>query len=235
VEREPSYWRGLIEENGVRVGEDQFALLSTYGRLLREWNSKVNLISRKDEPNIWPGHIIHSISILFCISIPPRLKAADIGSGGGLPGIPLAILMPTTRITLIESIRKKYEALADIVGRLGISNAVPVHSRAEDLSDGRLEDCDVVFARAVAPLQDLALWSCMLTKTSSGRATTHTVLKVLGNSLQTPVLIAMKGGNVDSEIDQVQKKGMGVHSIDLRFARMEDTGLVDKKLIVVSL
>jgi hypothetical protein len=75
----------------------------------------------------------------------------------------------------------------------------------------------------------------MLTKTSSGRATTHTVLKVLGNSLQTPVLIAMKGGNVDSEIDQVQKKGMGVHSIDLRFARMEDTGLVDKKLIVVSL
>src|SRR5512140_2736429 len=87
----------LLNRNGLLLDAQQLQALSSYVRLLQEWNGKVNLISRKDEENIWGGHVLHSLSVLFRLKLPPGLNILDLGTGGGLPGIPLAIASPEVR------------------------------------------------------------------------------------------------------------------------------------------
>jgi 16S rRNA (guanine527-N7)-methyltransferase len=236
----PSYWKDLIVENGLSIDEHQLSRLNLYNDLLIEWNSKVNLVSRNDEPNIWPNHIIHSISLLFRLAIPDGVTAADIGSGGGLPGVPLAIMLPKVQFVMIESVRKKCVALSDIVSRLGIPNARVVHGRVEEVSASKDlgNHFDVVFARAVAPLKDLIAWSVPLV-----RKTSRSMIKVLGvpeserEPLRLPLLVAMKGGDLEEEIAQAKQSSHCCKLIcfDVQFAGIEQTNLVDKKIVVVSL
>ncbi|MBI4535707.1 MAG: 16S rRNA (guanine(527)-N(7))-methyltransferase RsmG, partial [Ignavibacteriae bacterium] len=101
--------------------------------LLLEWNSKLNLISRKDEQRVWTSHILHSLSILFLVRIPKRSKVLDLGTGGGLPGIPISIARPDISVTHVDSIHKKVVAVKDVIERLHLTNASVVCSRAEDL------------------------------------------------------------------------------------------------------
>ncbi len=110
--------------------QDQFRKLEG---LYSDWNEKINLISRRDIPYLYERHILHSLSVARIISFRPGTKILDVGTGGGFPGIPLAILFPDSAFTLVDSIGKKITAVGDIIDSLGLRNAKAVNQRAEDL------------------------------------------------------------------------------------------------------
>lgn len=225
-------------ENSIELGESQKIALDRYVNYLIEWNSNVNLVSRKDLLNIWSSHILHSASVLFSLTIPDGIRMVDVGTGGGLPGIPLSILLQSIRMTLVDSIQKKTKAVADIVSRLGLKNVSVVNERAENLGRQQMFQSvfDIIVARAVAPLSELVSLSLPLCKKASGLISE--VHHDLDNSaIKLPYLIAMKGGDVTNEIADAKKKypRLAVRQIDIKFKRMEETGLVGKKLIVVQL
>ena len=232
-------YQGIISINGLPLREDQFAKLKHYSELLTEWNAKVNLISRKDEESIWPNHILHSLSILFEVGFPSGIRVADIGSGGGLPGIPLSIAMPQAEVVLIESIRKKCLALEDMIQRLGVVNAKVVNARAEDASSMKefRHSFDLVLARAVAPLEQLIRWSGHLVRKEQELKLKIRKAESGNESFPLPALLAMKGGNLEQEIMDARK---AFHSRDLRkipilFNGIENTTLMDKHIVIVAL
>ena len=122
--------------------------------LYKEWNEKINLISRKDIDELYLHHVLHSLSIAKFISFPAGTTVLDVGTGGGFPGIPLAILFPETRFCLCDSILKKINVVNDISSKLGLNNIRTERSRAEDI-DGRF---DYVVSRAVTELQLFLPW-----------------------------------------------------------------------------
>ncbi len=122
----------ICRDNGLPLSDDQVDLLRRYVELLREWNAKINLISRRDEENIWWSHILHSLSILFFVTPGEGMRLLDLGTGGGLPGIPLAILRNDLHITMLDSIRKKTVAVQDMLDKLSLPAA-----RVEDGKGGR--------------------------------------------------------------------------------------------------
>lgn len=132
------------------------ALLLQYAQLLAEWNTKINLISRKETEFIYAHHIQSALAALHFIDFAPGAACIDIGTGGGLPGLPLAIALPDCRFVLLDSIRKKVNAVQSMIGALGIKNATAVCSRAEDLKN----TYDYVLGRAVMPITDF----CNLTE-----------------------------------------------------------------------
>lgn len=160
--------------------EQQFAALDV---LYPEWNEKINLISRKDIDNLEEHHLLHSLAIAKCITFRSGTHILDVGTGGGFPGIPLAILFPECQFTLIDSIGKKVRVAEDIAVRIGLTNVVCKHERVED-EKGQF---DFVVSRAVMPLSDLV---------KLVRKNVHHQMK---NALPNG-LIVLKGGNLDSEI-----------------------------------
>lgn len=195
----------ILVESGIPVSERQLEQFGEYAGLLLEWNGKVNLISRKDESNLWIGHILHSLSPLRRFKLPERAVIADLGSGGGLPGIPMAIALPQAKVVLIESIRKKCSALQDMVDRLSLGNIKILNARAEDAA--ALKEYggafDLILARAVAPLPDLIRWSRPLVAPKR-----NLVVQCLWDepeSLPLPALIAMKGGELEKEISDARR------------------------------
>ncbi|MBQ0119472.1 MAG: 16S rRNA (guanine(527)-N(7))-methyltransferase RsmG [Bacteroidales bacterium] len=160
--------------------EQQFAALDV---LYPEWNEKINLISRKDIDNLEEHHLLHSLAIAKCITFRSGTHILDVGTGGGFPGIPLAILFPECQFTLIDSIGKKVRVAEDIAVRIGLTNVVCKHERVED----EKEQFDFIVSRAVMPLSDLV---------KLVRKNVHHQMK---NALPNG-LIVLKGGNLDSEI-----------------------------------
>lgn len=160
--------------------EQQFAALDV---LYPEWNEKINLISRKDIANLEEHHLLHSLAIAKCITFRLGTQIMDIGTGGGFPGIPLAILFPECRFTLIDSIGKKVKVAADIAQRIGLTNVECLHERAEE----EKRQFDFVVSRAVMPLPDLVK---LVRKNIH-----HRMKNALPNGL-----IVLKGGNIDAEI-----------------------------------
>src|SRR5258707_6454240 len=116
----------ICENNGLRISDIQSELLETYVDTLSEWNSKINLISRRDEENIWHRHILPSISLRFEFQLSLPSKMLDLGTGGGLPGIPIAILLEKLNVTLLDSIHKKIHALNDILSHLHLNNVTAI-------------------------------------------------------------------------------------------------------------
>lgn len=159
----------------------QFAQLDPF---YREWNEKINLVSRKDIDNLYPNHILHSLAILKFMKFKPQSRILDVGTGGGFPGIPLAIALPDVDFYLVDSIGKKINVVKDAIEVLGLKNVQAQHIRAEDLKVGSF---DFVVSRAVAPLPDLMRWS--------QKHISKTHKNILPNGL-----IALKGGNVKAEI-----------------------------------
>lgn len=128
--------------------KEQFAALYD---LYTDWNSKINVISRKDITNLYEHHVLHSLGIAKVIQFKPGTSVMDLGTGGGFPGIPLAILFPDTKFHLVDSIGKKVRVATEIANAIGLKNVTTRHCRAEE----EKQLFDFVVSRAVMPLTDL--------------------------------------------------------------------------------
>lgn len=161
---------------------EQFAALDN---LYHDWNSKINVISRKDIDFLYEHHVLHSLAIAKAIKFRPGTKVLDLGTGGGFPGIPLAIMFPDTRFKLIDGTGKKILVVQEVAKAIGLENCEAAHLRGED-ETGKY---DFFVSRAVMPLPDLA------------KLVRKNIAKAQRNSLPNG-LLCLKGGNVDMEVRQ---------------------------------
>jgi len=227
----------ICRKNGLELTDSMMAQLEQYVSLLLEWNAKVNLVSRKDEENVWGGHILHALSLLFRIRLPEKIRVIDLGSGGGLPGIPLAIANPGWSVGLLDSIQKKCAAVQDIVTRMELAPRVEVIAgRAEEkvAMEKRTGTIDVVVARGVAPLADLVKWSKpYLRKPVDEGPAVEDVGGIV--TVRPPALIAYKGGDLEGEIKEMKMKTGRVvgANVPIAFPEAEESGLTGKTILVV--
>ena len=175
------YFPDLTEEQ-----KRQFAALYD---LYTDWNSKINVISRKDIENLYEHHVLHSLGIAKVIRFKPGTKVMDLGTGGGFPGIPLAILFPEVQFHLVDSIGKKVRVATEIAGSIGLKNVTTRHARAEE----EKQLFDFVVSRAVMPLTDLLK---IIRKNTSPKQQ-----NALPNGL-----ICLKGGELERETMPVKNK-----------------------------
>jgi 16S rRNA (guanine527-N7)-methyltransferase len=176
--------------------------------LYKEWNEKINVISRKDIDNLYEKHVLHSLSIAAVFEFEPGTKVIDIGTGGGFPGIPLAIFFPEVNFHLVDSIGKKLKVVEAIVAELNLKNVTTQHIRAEEIKNKRPArpsgGFDFVVTRAVAPLKDLWKWSKPLLS-HKGQVREDSFG---GTRIQDPEsriqsgLICLKGGDLAKEIQE---------------------------------
>lgn len=165
--------------NDVQLG--QFAALQ---ELYNDWNSKINVISRKDIDSLYEKHVLHSLAIAAVIEFKPGISIIDIGTGGGFPGIPLAIYFPEVKFHLVDSIGKKLKVVDAVVEAIGLNNVTTQHTRAEEIKNRKFQ---FVVSRAVAPLKDLWAWGRPL------------IQKGHEHDLKNG-LICLKGGDLAQEI-----------------------------------
>jgi 16S rRNA (guanine527-N7)-methyltransferase len=231
------WFRELCVKNGLTPTIDQLEQLEDYEVLLLEWNKKINIISRKDEENVWTYHILHSISPLFKIEIKQNSVIVDIGTGGGLPGIPIKILRPDISMLCIDSTGKKINAVSQIISDIKLNNIRALWGRAEEVGSQSeyAQKFDFAIARAVAPLKDLLYWSkAFLKRFDQNKFEVKTLIK---NRLDPnpPALIAFKGGDLSGEIEIAKRKypQINIQSIDLIFTGSEQLIASDKKILVV--
>jgi 16S rRNA (guanine527-N7)-methyltransferase len=211
------FW-SVCSANGVVLSREQTAQFERYVSDLLYWNEKVNLISRRDIEHIWLHHILHSVSIAFTGELPKSGRVIDIGTGGGLPGIPLKILNPKFDITLLDSIAKKVQTVGMMAGHITMHGLRAVRQRAEEMpNDPKLRGpYDLVVSRATAPLVDLMKWS-------------RPVLKSNGK------ILTLKGGDLTEEIRQAQTKfkDAEITVIDLHVRGVEWFEREEKRLVRV--
>lgn len=160
------------------------------GPLYKEWNEKINVISRKDIDSLYEKHVLHSLSIAAAFSFSDGTEIVDLGTGGGFPGIPLAIFFPNVKFHLVDSIAKKLKIVKAVVAETGLQNVTTAHSRIEDIKNRKF---DFVVSRAVAPLKELWRWSKPLLKTKN---------TTVQEQSYTPGLICLKGGDLAAEIQE---------------------------------
>jgi len=181
----------------------QLQQLAALDDLYREWNNKINVISRKDIDGLYEKHILHSLSIAAAFEFKKGNEIIDIGTGGGFPGIPLAIFFPDLHFHLVDSIGKKIKVVEAIAAAIGLSNLTTQHIRVEEIKK-RQFDCAV--SRAVAPLKELWAWSKPLLrkKDDSWQLEDNMKNKKTRSPHQHPGngLICLKGGDLTKEISE---------------------------------
>ena len=154
--------------------------------LYRDWNNKINVISRKDIDSLYLKHVLHSLAIAAVIEFEPGTQIIDIGTGGGFPGVPLAIFFPEVQFHLVDSIAKKLKVIDGVAEAVGLTNITTQRTRAEEIKNRQF---DFVVSRAVAPVKDLWRWG-------------HPLIKK-GNKQELPNgLICLKGGDLVQEISE---------------------------------
>mgnify|MGYP001263275878 FL=1 len=181
----------------------QLAQLEQLLPLYTAWNEKINVISRKDIENFYERHVLHSLTIAKYISFDKNEKVLDIGTGGGFPGIPLAIYFPETSFILTDSIAKKITVVNEISNALQLSNVTAKVARAETIK----ENIDYVVTRAVAKMEDILFWS---------------------KNKHPKKVIALKGGDLKEELENIKKN---IRIIDLKDSF--DEAFFDTKKIVI--
>lgn len=144
----------LIEKHFPNLTEEQKNQFAKLEELYKEWNEKINVISRKDMDSLYEKHILHSLGIAKVMEFAPKTKVLDIGTGGGFPGIPLAILFPEVQFTLIDSIGKKITVVKEVSAGIGLKNVTAIHGRAESLK----EKFHFVVSRAVTQMPVFLRW-----------------------------------------------------------------------------
>ena len=173
---------------------DQFAALQG---LYNDWNAKINVISRKDIDNLYSHHVLHSLGIAKVIQFTPETTLLDVGTGGGFPGIPLAILFPETKFHLVDSIGKKVRVATEVDNAIGLKNVTFRHARAEE----EKQLFDFVVSRAVMPLADLV------------KIARKNIKKEQQNALPNG-LICLKGGELQHEILPFHKQAVSLNLSD---------------------
>ena len=173
------------------LSDTQKAQFSALYNLYADWNSKINVISRKDIATLYEHHVLHSLGIAKAIRFKDGTEVMDLGTGGGFPGIPLAILFPETRFHLVDSIGKKVKVATEIAQSIGLKNVTTRHCRAEE----EKQQFDFVVSRAVMPLADLL------------KIVRKNIKKEQRNALPNG-LICLKGGELGNEILPVKNKAV---------------------------
>jgi 16S rRNA (guanine527-N7)-methyltransferase len=179
------------------LSETQIAQFDRLQGLYQDWNSKINVISRKDMDQFYVHHVLHSLGIAKVLAFQPGTKVLDIGTGGGFPGIPLAILFPDTHFHLVDSIGKKIGVVKDVVKQLKLSNVEPQQARAEEL----VRKYDFVISRAVTQMVNFYPW------------VKNKIKKEDFNEFQNGILY-LKGGDVDEEMEALDKSYVVYHLED---------------------
>lgn len=173
----------------TELSSKQRAQISELEWLYNDWNLKINVVSRKDIEQIYLRHVLHSMCIAKFISFKANSNVIDVGTGGGFPGIPLAILFPEVNFTLVDSIGKKLKVVEEVVSGLKLSNVKTIHSRAEDLTSGQF---DFVVSRAVAYMPTFVHW------------TQHLLSKKNRHQIANGILY-LKGGDLEEELSSFPK------------------------------
>ena len=173
----------------------QLAQFKALDELYKDWNSKINVISRKDIEGLYEKHVLHSLSIAAVFDFTAGTEIIDIGTGGGFPGIPLAIYFPEVKFHLVDSIAKKLRVVQEVANAIGLKNISVQHTRAEEIKNRKF---DFAVSRAVAPLKDLWRWSRPLLKTSVTKVQAENAEQLI----LKPGLICLKGGDLSNEISE---------------------------------
>lgn len=166
---------------------EQFKALDA---LYKEWNTKINVISRKDIDSLYEKHVLHSLSIAAVFDFPAGTEIIDIGTGGGFPGVPLSIFFPEVKFHLVDSINKKLKIIEAVKEAIQLTNITIQHIRAEEIKNRKF---DFAVSRAVAPLKELWKWSKPLLKNSQFEKE---------GSIYKSGLICLKGGDLAQEISE---------------------------------
>lgn len=196
----------IIKKYFTNLSPLQEAQLGRLDGLYRDWNAKINVLSRKDMDALYERHVLHALSIARVTDLSGK-KVVDIGTGGGFPGIPLAILFPDAEFVLLDSIRKKISVVNAVVEALDLTHVRTAAVRAESFPE---RDFDLAISRAVAPLAEVGRWARMLLKKKHNQG-----------------LICLKGGDLHAEISA---SGYRVRLWELR--KMFDEPFFETKQIV---
>jgi 16S rRNA (guanine527-N7)-methyltransferase len=206
--------RSLCSEYHIPVTDDGLNKLVRYASLLEEWNRKINLISRKEDAPVIVKHVFHSLLISIVHTFRAGEKVLDLGTGGGLPGIPLAIVFPETSFLLVDATGKKIKACQDMIRELDLGNVMALHARAEEI---RGLAFDTILSRQVAPLAELCGYASKLLKSGG-------------------MLICLKGGMLDREISDAlaaKEKNNGFPStVELHPISNISTFFTDKQIVI---
>ena len=177
----------MITKYFPKLTEDQISKFEQLGPLYEEWNQQINVISRKDMDQFYERHVLHSLAIARVIRFNPGTKILDVGTGGGFPGIPLAILFPECKFHLVDSVGKKIKVVEAVVEALGLKNVHFSHKRAEEIKD----KYDFIVSRAVTKMPAFISW------------VRKKINKKHNNALPNGILY-LKGGDLKEEMSTVQ-------------------------------
>lgn len=224
----------ILLKNGLKLENEQLDSLLQFIYLLLEKNKFINLISRKDTEFVWENHILHSLAICKYFKIEGSPNILDLGTGGGFPGIPLKIAVPKIKIDLLDSIRKKVEAVSEFVHELKLDNVSVVCNRIENLGVQFYNKYDIVVSRGVAPLIDLVKWVKPLINRSSNFELEFN-MKNEKYTLKAPIFIAFKGGQIEAEIQNLKLANIcaSVFVCDISMQGIEINLLQDKKFVLI--
>jgi len=175
----------IIHKYFKNLTETQIEQFSKLQELYQDWNLKINVVSRKDIDELYLRHVLHSLGIAKVIAFKNGSKVLDVGTGGGFPGIPLAILFPETQFHLVDSIGKKIKVVDEVVAGLGLTNVKTTNGRVEEVKD----TYDFIVSRAVAQMETFVGWT-------KGR-----IAKKQNHDLKNGILY-LKGGDLSEELQK---------------------------------
>ena len=178
----------IIQKYFPQLSAEQLQQVALLDELYRDWNAKINVISRKDIDNLYEHHVLHSMAIAEMVNFRPGTRILDFGTGGGFPGIPLAILFPECQFKLIDGTGKKIRVAQEVCNAIGLKNCQPCHLRGEE-EKGQY---DFIVSRAVMPLPDLV------------KIVRKNIAKQQQNALPNGI-ICLKGGHLDAELQPYRK------------------------------